>query len=229
MDRLEAVGDRELRQALLYARSRPAPVTADELADAEGIHRNVARARLERLAAAGLLEPGFERRSGRTGPGAGRPAKTYAVRAELSAIEFPQRRYERLIALLIETLPAGARPETLREVGVAFGRELAEIAALRPATTLPAAAESICAALGRIGYQAAVDQVGAGEASIHTPMCPLRPLVVETADATQVDRGMWAGLAAAALAGVAVERIACESRDCLDGHGSCRVRLSLDP
>jgi predicted ArsR family transcriptional regulator len=228
MDRLEAVGDQELRQALLYARSRPAAVTADELAEAQGVHRNVARARLERLVAAGLLEPGFERRSGRTGPGAGRPAKTYAVTAELSAVEFPQRRYERLIALLIESLPPDARAEQLHEVGIAFGREIAEAAALRPAKTLPVAAGNICSALGRIGYQAAVDEADGGEAHIHTPTCPLRPLVVAHADALHVDRGMWVGLAAAALDGVAVERIACESRDCLDDHASCRVRLRLD-
>lgn len=228
MDRLEAVGDQELRQALLYARSRPAPVTADELAEAQGVHRNVARARLERLATAGLLESGFERRSGRSGPGAGRPAKTYAVTAELSAVEFPARRYERLIGLLIESLPPGTRPETLREVGIAFGRELAEAAALRQAKTLPEAAASICCALGRIGYQAAVDEADAGEAHIHTPTCPLRPLVVANAAALHVDRGMWAGLAAAALEGVEVERISCESRDCPDDHGSCRVRLRLD-
>lgn len=228
MDRLEAVGDQELRQALLYARSRPTAVTADELAEAQDIHRNVARARLERLATAGLLEPGFERRSGRSGPGAGRPAKTYAVTPELSAVEFPQRRYERLIGLLMQSLPPGTRVETLHEVGIAFGREIAAAAELEQATTLPAAAASICRALGRIGYQAAVDEADADEAHIHTPTCPLRPLVVADAEALHVDRGMWAGLAASALPGVEVEQIACESRDCLDDHGSCRVRLRLD-
>ena len=91
MDRLEAVGDQELRQALLYARSRPAAVTADELAEAQGVHRNVARrgssGSSRPVARAGIRAP-----LGRTGPGAGRPAKTYAVTAELSAVEFPQRR-----------------------------------------------------------------------------------------------------------------------------------------
>ena len=67
MDELEAVGDPDLA-ALLFARSQQHAVTADELAANAGIHRNVARARLERLVRAGLLEPGYERRSGRTGP-----------------------------------------------------------------------------------------------------------------------------------------------------------------
>src|SRR5438046_9891652 len=99
MHRLDSIGDRELRETLLYARAQPLPVTADEVASAQRIHRNVARGRLERLADAGLLLPSFERRTGRTGPGAGRPAKTYRVAPELTAIEVPERRYERLIGL----------------------------------------------------------------------------------------------------------------------------------
>jgi predicted ArsR family transcriptional regulator len=72
MHRLDAIGDRELRETLLFTRAQALPVTADEVAAAQGIHRNVARGRLERLAEAGLLIASFERRTGRTGPGAGR-------------------------------------------------------------------------------------------------------------------------------------------------------------
>ena len=61
MDYLAAVGDPELREALLYARGQARPVTADELASAKGVHRNVARSRLERLVSAGLLASGYER------------------------------------------------------------------------------------------------------------------------------------------------------------------------
>ncbi len=63
MDHLAAVGDPELREALLFARSHARPVTADELARAKGLHRNVARSRLERLVEAGLLAIGYERRT----------------------------------------------------------------------------------------------------------------------------------------------------------------------
>ena len=98
----------------------------------QGVHRNVARSRLERLVAAGLLASTFERRSGRNGPGAGRPAKTYAVRPGLEAIEFPSRRYETLLGLLLDALPAAARTERLRGVGAAFGDELAARPACAP-------------------------------------------------------------------------------------------------
>src|SRR6266516_6134122 len=136
MHRLDLIGARERRETLLFARAQPMPVTADDLAAAQQIHRNVARSRLERLAEAGLLVPSFERRTGRTGPGAGRPAKTYRVAPELMAIEFPERRYEQLIGLVVDALPERARGERLREIGVAFGRELAREARLRPAKSL---------------------------------------------------------------------------------------------
>src|SRR2546421_730633 len=49
-----------LREVLLFARSQPKAVTADDVAAALDVHRTVARSRLERLAEVGLLTPGFE-------------------------------------------------------------------------------------------------------------------------------------------------------------------------
>src|SRR2546429_6061106 len=159
MHRLDAIGDRELRETLLFARAQALPVTADEVAAAQRIHRNVARGRLERLADAGLLIASFERRTGRTGPGAGRPAKTYRVAPELTAIEFPGRRYEQLIGLVVDALPERGRRERLHEIGVAFGRELAREARLPPAKGLRTALGRVCAALGSLGYQASVAEM----------------------------------------------------------------------
>ena len=201
-------------------------MTADELAAAQGVHRNVARSRLERLVEAGLLSPGYERRTGRTGPGAGRPAKTYAVEPELTAIEFPARRYEALLALVLDALPAAGRRERLHEIGVAFGRELAASAKLRRASSLRAACEAVCSAVGRLGYQASVEDVTADGAVIATPTCPLRPLVRTHPETAEIDRGMWAGLVAHAT-GAPVRRVECETQDCMADHASCRVRISL--
>ena len=227
MDELEAVGDPELRDALVFARSQARPVTADELADVQGVHRNVARSRLERLVEAGLLEPGYERRTGRTGPGAGRPAKTYAVAPELSAIEFPARRYEALLGMLLDALPKRGREKRLREIGAEFSDRLARDARLRPSKSLRDGVEAMCNAMRMLGYQASVVDVTGSTAVIATPTCPLRPLVREHPEATEIDRGMWAGLAAHALAGTDVERVHCETHDCLADHTSCRVLLEL--
>src|ERR671936_2467101 len=117
MQGLDAIGDRNLRTTLLFVREQQGAVTADEVAAAHRIHRNVARARLERLVEAGLLLASFERRSGRSGPGAGRPAKVYRVAPELRAIELPPRRYEDLLGLLLDTIPTRGRPRRLHDAG----------------------------------------------------------------------------------------------------------------
>src|SRR5947208_16745297 len=145
MHRLDAIGDRVLREPRLFARAQALPVTADEVAGAQRIHRNVARGRLERLAEAGLLIASFERRTGRAGPGAGRPAKTYRVAPELTAIEFPERRYEQLIGIVADALPDRARRDPLRQIGPAFARHLAREARLRSAKTFRTAVGRVCA------------------------------------------------------------------------------------
>lgn len=220
MDALEGVGNPELRSTLLWARSRNAPVTADELATAHGVHRNVARSRLERLVSAGLLSTRYARRSGRQGPGAGRPAKLYAVSPQLEPIEFPRRHYESLVGLLLETQPAGRR----EEVGVEFGRRLSRSAGLRPARSMRNGLERLCTALGGLGYQVSLVEAGDRHAVLQTPTCPLRPVVREHPDAAELDRGMWKGLIAAVLPGIET-RAACAS--CADGTAPCRISLEF--
>ena len=220
MDALEGVGNPDLRVTLLWARGQVAPVTADELAAAHGLHRNVARSRLERLTGAGLLRTTYERRSGRHGPGAGRPAKVYAVAPQLESIEFPRTQYESLVGLLVEAQPAGR----LAEIGAEFGRRLGDSAGLRPARSVRSGVGTLCRALGRIGYHVSVVEVDDRHAVLQTPTCPLRPLLHAHPNAAELDRGMWNGLAAAALPGL-VPRARCT--DCGDRDASCRISLDL--
>jgi predicted ArsR family transcriptional regulator len=228
VDLLEAVGHPELRAAFSYAVAQPRPVTADELAAAQGTHRNVARSRLERLAEAGLLAVRYERRTGRTGPGAGRPAKTYAVAPQQRPIEFPHRRYEKLLGHVLDALPPRAREPRLRALGGEFAEELLQPTRLRRGTTLAAAAERVCEAVRTLGFHAAVSKAGDRTATIETTTCPLRPLVLERPDATELDRGMWARLALRALKGVEPGEIDCETCRC-SGEGSCLVTLTIQP
>src|SRR6476619_5878053 len=89
-------------------------VSRDEAAAATDVPRATAAFHLDRLVDDGLLEVQFERRSGRTGPGAGRPAKLYR-RAECTvSVSLPERRYdlagELLAAAVVEADRSGERP-----------------------------------------------------------------------------------------------------------------------
>ncbi len=222
-----AVGDPALRTTFLYARGRERAVTAAETAAALGVHRTVARWRLERLADAGLLVRAFERRTGRTGPGAGRPSKTYAVAPETTQTEFPPRRYDELVSLLIGALPRRRRSERLADVGAAFGWQLARATRVRPARRARVAAERVCAAFRSLGFHASVESAHDAEVVFSTLTCPLRPVVVGEPGAREVDRGMWRALVAEALTGVDVSDVRCETEDCLAAASPCRVVVAL--
>jgi predicted ArsR family transcriptional regulator len=194
------LGNRDLRAALDFVRSRRQPPTAAELAGAQGISRSVARWRLERLVENGHLRASFAKRRG--GPGAGRPAKRYEVVPETEALA-----------------------DRLQEIGEAYGRELAREARLRPAARPRIALERVCDALGRLGFQASVESVGEDRAVLVTPTCPLRPLVVTDPSARDLDQGMWRGLVGEALRAPAFVR--CETSDCLAAECPCRVAVVL--
>ena len=212
MDALEGIAQRELRDIVLFARSHSRPVSADDVAERFHVHRSVARSRLDRLAEAGLLTVGFERRTGRSGPGAGRPAKIYSVPPETAALEFPDRHYDRLLGHLVDAVPELA----LARAGAEFAHDLDPEQAVPPDPR--AAAERACEILGRLGFQAVVEDASEGRVTITTPTCPLRPLVVANPHAAAVDRGMWAELTGAK---------SCETCDCLDGDASCKVVLEF--
>jgi predicted ArsR family transcriptional regulator len=228
LDRLAAAGDPQLRRILVFARGRRDPFTAAEAAVALGVHRNVARSRLDRLAEAGFLDVAFERLGGRSGPGAGRPAKVYRVAQELEGIEFPDRRFVDLISLLVEKVPARVRSQALREAGEDFGRKLAAAAGMRPSRNLGSGLDSVCVALGSLGFQASVVSLDGDRAELASSTCPLRPLVVRCPDAAGIDQGMWAGLVERGVRGLAADRIHCETPRCTSRNSSCQILLSLD-
>ena len=227
MDRLDALGDPGLRSTVLLVRAARNPLTADDVAEQLDISRSVARWRLERLVEAGLAIVEFERRSGRDGPGAGRPAKTYAAAPETNAVEFPRRYYEALVGRLVDALPQRGRAKHLDGVGYSFGLELGRAARVRQAATMRGALDRLCRGLGRLGFQAAVESVGEGEAVIVSATCPLRPVVVSDNDARALDAGMWRGLLAAAAGPTAAATARCSTQNCLDGRAPCRIVVAF--
>ncbi len=227
MERLDAIGEPEVRAALLYVRGSDRAVTADDAALALGVHRSVARARLERLARVGLLETTLARRSGRSGPGAGRPAKLYAPAPESELLEFPPRHFPALVARLLDAVPVEGRQDALRRAGEDYGRKLANVAAVHPKLRVADGLEGVCSAVRSLGFQANLEELNGHTAVIGTPTCPLRPLVAERADAAEIDRGMWAGLIEQGVRGVRARAVECETHSCLERRESCKVVVHL--
>ncbi|MFE5813106.1 helix-turn-helix transcriptional regulator [Streptomyces sp. NPDC056479] len=105
------------------------PVSRDEAAQALGLARQTAAFHLDRLADEGLLDVIYERRSGRTGPGAGRPAKLYRRSSREVGVSLPDRRYElagQLLAQAVEESDATGEPvrTVLHRKATALGERL---------------------------------------------------------------------------------------------------------
>jgi predicted ArsR family transcriptional regulator len=114
------------------ARARRA-VSRDEASAAVGVSRPTAAFHLDRLADEGLLDVVHRRLSGRTGPGAGRPAKLYLRSAREIDVSLPQRGYELVGTLLAAAVEeAEAQGQTVREAltarARAAGREIGLVA-----------------------------------------------------------------------------------------------------
>jgi len=116
-----------IRRALYaYVVERPAAVGRDEAAEAVGITRELAAFHLDKLLEEGLLDVEYRRLSGRSGPGAGRPAKLYHPSRRQVQVILPDRRYELAAQLMAEALEEkGADPTTaLGSAARRFGESL---------------------------------------------------------------------------------------------------------
>ena len=119
-----ALGEPMRRRLYECVVARGAPVGRDEAAAALGIGRALAAFHLDRLVRAGLLRAEYRRLGGRTGPGAGRPAKLYARTPRTVEVSLPARRYELAAALLagaLEEADTSTLPARARAHGTAIG------------------------------------------------------------------------------------------------------------
>lgn len=130
------------RRTLFDLVSRSAEsVTRDAAAEATGLSRSTTAFHLDRLAELGLVEVEYKRLSGRSGPGAGRPAKLYRRAATELTVSVPERHYDLVgdvLASAIELSGASGQPvhDALRSVAQVKGSQ-----AGRAATSLPEALE----------------------------------------------------------------------------------------
>lgn len=134
MSDIEAIGllqDPVRRRLYEYVAGQDHEVSRHEAAEAVGVQRTLAAFHLDRLAEAGLLGVVFRRLSGRTGPGAGRPAKLYRRTLTEREVSLPPRDYRTVATLLAEAAEAVRADRELAAVarrdGFAAGRAACDL------------------------------------------------------------------------------------------------------
>jgi predicted ArsR family transcriptional regulator len=151
--------------------SRPEPVCRDEAASAAGIGRPLAAYHLDKLVESGLLTVTYQRLGGRSGPGAGRPAKLYAKSDREFAVSVPSRDYELAALILVEALAedhGGTSRVALQHAAYRLGSQLARQEQAGDARDLPQV-------LAAHGYAPAVQSAAHG-AVIRLRNCPFHHL-----------------------------------------------------
>jgi predicted ArsR family transcriptional regulator len=159
VDAIAALGEPTRRRLYEVVARAGASVSRDQAAAAAGTTRALAAFHLDKLVEAGLLAVEYRRVSGRSGPGAGRPAKLYRRAAEEVAVSLPPRSYDLGGALLADALAAtrstaarAALARTARE----RGRALGGTTPLRAGASRKARRDAVLAALTAQGYEPVV-------------------------------------------------------------------------
>ena len=133
LESLTSLGDPVRRRLYEAVATAGKGMSRNELAKATGIARPLAAYHLDRLVKDGLLAARFERQTGRSGPGAGRPAKLYFRPRSTLRLSLPPRDHELAAQVLLEAearrSPGRLDPfleRTARDTGEDLVREHAE-------------------------------------------------------------------------------------------------------
>jgi len=158
-------------------RNADAALSREDVAVRTGINRRLVSFHLDRLAEGGLLSVGYARPSGRSGPGAGRPAKQFTATTADVDITIPPRRYDiaaRVLAEAIDTAGVGVDVKAhALSIAEQQGRHIGGLRAAGGQIDATQAVELAVTALTDLGYEPEID--GGGDVRLRN--CPFDAVV----------------------------------------------------
>ncbi len=194
-DITSALGDPTRRAIYIAVREAAGPLTSADIAELFDLHPNVARHHLDKLALDGYLEIDRRRPAGKSGPGAGRPAKCYSPSGKAIDLHFPARRHVLLVDLLVrivERSGAGNVSAIAESVGREYGRELADQIGSPDDEEYGTAVKAIAKAMTGLGFVMSADPV-AGR--LLTSSCPFGEAANDHPEVVcSLDKGLVSGL-----------------------------------
>ena len=211
--RVGSLAEPTRRALYLYVAAQPDAVGREEAAAAVGVAAHTAKFHLDRLVEEGLLDVEFRRLTGRSGPGAGRPAKLYRRSARQLSVSLPERRYDlagEVLAAAVDRAGRDGGPvgEAVREVAAETGRRMAAGAA--PGGD---ALERTAEVLARHGYEPRTT-----ETEICLANCPFDRLATQHTE-------LVCGMNLALIDGVVAELGAEATAELAPQPGFCCVRV----
>jgi predicted ArsR family transcriptional regulator len=195
------------RSIYRYVARATEPVSRDDVAGFVDASRSLVAFHLDKLVDRGLLQTSFRRLSGRTGPGAGRPAKLYERSARQLEVSLPAREYELAAHLLLEALDGGGRAgsrDRLQTAARALGESSGARAAERHGVPRgrSASLDRVEQVLAPLGYEPFRDG-----SSLYLRNCPFHALAQQS---TATVCGMNLALIEGVLEGMSAKGVAAE-------------------
>lgn len=205
-----ALADPARRRVYRIVASASDAVGRDHVAEALDLPRSTAAFHLDRLVDAGLLTTESRRLTGRTGPGAGRPAKLYRRADDEVSLTIPTRLYELGGGVMAEAIGRAVDDgvpvrDALRDAAERAGRRLAE------------ASVDLAEALDDAGFEPRDDDEG-----MVLGTCPFHRLARENPGVVcELNHALVCGMAGAT--GADPDRVRLDP-----GAGACCIRV-VDP
>jgi len=205
---LSSLDDRVRGALYAFVSGRTEPVGRDEAATAVGVGRALAVYHLDKLVEAGLLAVTYRRPPGRSGPGAGRPAKLYSRSGREFAVRVPPREYELAARLLVQVVGSDRSGQSRTALDAAARRLGAQLAAGRQAGA--AGREDPRRALRAILRDHGFEPYEVVDGAVRLRNCPFHRLAEQ-------DPGIVCGMSLALITGM------------VTGLGTGGLRPALDP
>jgi predicted ArsR family transcriptional regulator len=198
--RVGTLADPVRRALYRFVAEQPGAVSRDQAATGVDVPRHTAKFHLEKLVDEGLLVTEFRRLTGRTGPGAGRPAKLYRRAHRELTVSVPSRRYDLAGQVLADAVERNL-------AGTPMAAALADAA--QAAADAVAVDDGLLDALAPLGYEPRPADDGITELT----NCPFDRLAAD-------HRGLVCGVNRTFLAALAA-RCGAETEQVEPGPGCC--------
>lgn len=212
--KLGALADPVRRALYHFVAEQPGAVSRDQAADGVDVPHHTAKFHLDKLVDEGLLVTEFRRLTGRTGPGAGRPAKLYRRSRKEVVVSLPHRRYDLAGDVLADAVERGLAGIPMADAvaaaaAAAGARAVSEVVTDESADDLG----RVAAVLAPFGYEPLVAE------DLTLRNCPFAQLAAEHPD-------LVCGMNRAFVAAV-TDALGCEGLEASEDRaaGRCCVRV----
>lgn len=158
---LAALGEPVRRALYRFVTAGTEPVSREQAASGVDVAPHTAKFHLDKLVEEGLLDVEYRRLTGRSGPGAGRPAKLYRRAEREFSLSLPERRYDLVGQILAEAVEEStSRDQPVARLATEVARRHGEARGRTATAQTDASLDGLAVVLEGCGYEPVPEEDG---------------------------------------------------------------------